>query len=376
MNMGGRLSGKWILGLFAFVGGLCGVQLLPRMQPEVWAQQPRTSTPPVVTDVVSVSDRFELVARRVLPAVVAVEARKSTGRKATEDAGSGIILRWPGRTDYVVLTNNHVVTGAEPGQILVTLSDGRLFRPRQVWADASTDVAVLSLETASPLPTAELADSDKVRVGQWVLAMGSPFGLNQSVTHGIISARSRGQISLGEKIRIKDFLQTDASINPGSSGGPLVNLNGEVIGMNTAIASPSGSSSGVAFSVPSNLCKRIVQELLDKGHVTRGYIGLQVSASFEPFEAAKLGLDRAWGAQVEAVIPGEPAAQAGIQAGDVILEMDNVEIRNENHFINEVSFLTPNKTVVLVVWRDRRKLALSVTVADWREAERRLRLTK
>jgi S1-C subfamily serine protease len=370
-----RIGWGWLLGISAVAGGLCGVPWLQQWQPTAQAQTSRgNSAPPVVTDLVAVGDRFELVARRVLPAVVSVEARKMGGKRATEDAGSGVIVRWPGRSDYLVLTNNHVVTGADPSSIIVTLSDGRLLRPKQVWADTPSDVAVLSLEGASDLPTAELGDSDRMRVGQWVLAMGSPFGLNQSVTHGIISARGRGQISLGDKIRIKDFLQTDASINPGSSGGPLVNLNGEVVGINTAIASPSGSSSGVAFSIPSNLIRRIGQELLDKGQVTRGYLGLQVSATFDPFDAAQLGLNRAWGAMVEAVIPGEPAAQAGLRAGDVILELDNIAIRNENHFINEVSFIAPGKTIVLVIWRDRRRQALSLTIADFKEAEQRLRL--
>src|SRR5437588_9895171 len=129
------------------------------------------------------------------------------------------------------------------------------------------------------LPSALLGDSDSVRVGQWVLAIGSPFGLNQTVTHGIISARERGQVSLGGSIRIKDFLQTDAAINPGSSGGPLFNLEGEVIGINTAIASHSGSNSGVAFSIPINLVKRVAKELLERGGVSRGYLGLQMAAS-------------------------------------------------------------------------------------------------
>ena len=167
-----------------------------------------------------------------------------------------------------------------------------------------------------------LGDSDQVRVGQWVLALGSPFGLNQTVTHGIISARERGQISLGNTIRIKDFLQTDAAINPGSSGGPLVNLDGEVIGINTAIASPSGSNSGVAFSIPINMVKRIANQLLEKGSVTRGYLGLQVAQSFEAADADRLGLTRAQGALVEKVYNDTPAATAGLRANDVVLEVD------------------------------------------------------
>src|SRR5262249_494405 len=157
---------------------------------------------------------------------------------------------------------------------------------------------------------------------------------NQTVTHGIISARERGQVSLGNTIRIKDFLQTDAAINPGSSGGPLVNLHGEVIGVNTAIASHSGSNSGVAFSIPINLVKRVVEQLLEKGNVSRGYLGMQLAQSFEPADAVRLGLDRVQGALVEAVYSGTPAASAGLRANDVVLQVDHVAVRNENHLIN------------------------------------------
>src|SRR5207253_4975166 len=141
--------------------------------------------------------------------------------------------------------------------------------------------AVLRLDVPG-LPTASLGNSDRCRIGQWVVAIGSPFGLNQSVTHGIISARERGQVSLGATIRIKDFLQTDAAINPGSSGGPLANLKGEVVGLNTAIASLSGSNSGVGFSIPINQVKRVAKHLLERGSVPRGYLGMQLAAAFEP----------------------------------------------------------------------------------------------
>src|SRR5262249_37623375 len=157
---------------------------------------------------------------------------------------------------------------------------------------------------------------------QWVLAFGSPFGLNQTVTHGILSARERSEVSLGSTIRIKEFLQTDAAINPGSSGGPLVNIDGEVIGINTAIASHSGSSSGVSFSIPINLVKRIGLQLLEKGVVTRGYLGIQLSKSFEPADAIRLGMNRAQGALIERVYSETPAAKAGLRPGDVIMEVD------------------------------------------------------
>src|SRR5262249_15528795 len=188
------------------------------------------------------------------------------GTKPLEESGSGVVIsgNFPGTT---ILTNNHVIAGALPQQITVSLADGRLYHPARVWADPESDVAVLRLDGVLGLPGLTLGDSDQVRVGQWVVAIGSPFGLNQTVTHGIISARERGEISLGNTIRIKDFLQTDAAINPGSSGGPLINLNGEVIGINTAIASHNGNNSGVAFSIPINLVKLVMRQLLEKGNV-------------------------------------------------------------------------------------------------------------
>src|SRR5262249_8384209 len=159
---------------------------------------------------------------------------------------------FPRMTGVVVVTNNHVVGIAEPSRVYVTLSDGRILQPSRIWADPESDISLLHLADET-LPTVEFADSERVRRGQWVLAFGSPFGLNQTVTHGIISATERGQINLGSTIRIKEFLQTDAAINPGSSGGPLVDLDGKVIGINTAIASKSGDNSGVSFSIPANL---------------------------------------------------------------------------------------------------------------------------
>src|SRR5262245_31126886 len=185
------------------------------------------------------SERFEAIAARVGPSVVSVEAIKpakpatpSAKSRPVEESGSGVILKLDGRSGYYVLTNNHVITQARNDQITVHLADGRVFHPSQVWADPESDIALLSLDKATNLPTATLGNSDHAKVGRWVLAIGSPFGLNQSVSHGIISARDRGQVSLGNTIRIKEFLQTDAAINPGSSGGPLVDLNGEVIGIN------------------------------------------------------------------------------------------------------------------------------------------------
>jgi S1-C subfamily serine protease len=261
-------------------------------------------------------------------------------------------------------------------QISIGLADGRVLRPAQIWADPESDIAVLRLDGVDDLPVAALGNSDQMRVGQWVLAIGSPFGLNQTVTHGIISARERGQVSLGSTIRIKDFLQTDAAINPGSSGGPLVNLDGEVIGLNTAIASQNGGSSGVAFSIPINLVKRVMQQLLEKGSVSRGYLGVQLAGSFEPADALRLGLQKAQGARVEAIYPDTPAAAAGLRANDVLLQVDGQSVRNENQLINYISDLSPGQKVRLQVWRERKMVAVDATVGDWSQAQSRFRAAR
>jgi S1-C subfamily serine protease len=371
-----RLVVLLFLGACAFGGGLIGANLGPGMLARGLAQSRSVVLPAPGTDVIQLGDRFEFVARRVAPAVVAVEASKpgsSSKSRPVEESGSGVIVRMEGRPGYYVLTNNHVVAQARPEQIGINLADGRLLRPVQAWADPETDVALLRVEGVAELPTAMLGNSDQVRVGQWVLAIGNPFGLTQTVTHGIISARERGQISLGSTIRIKDFLQTDAAINPGSSGGPLVNLEGEVIGLNTAIASQSGGSSGVAFSIPINRVKQVTAQLLEKGAVSRGYLGVQLAGSFEPADALKLGLPRAQGARVETVYPDTPAAVAGLRANDVLLEIDGQAIRNDNQLINYVSELAPGRKVRLNVWRDRRLLTVEAVVGDWARAQQRFR---
>jgi S1-C subfamily serine protease len=368
-----RIATLMFLGMCAFFGSGVAVTLAPRFEAPAVAQG-QTLGP---GEAAKLSDRFELVARQVAPAVVAVEASKPAAgnakAKPVEESGSGVIIRAEGQRYFLVLTNNHVVAQAAPEQITISLADGRLFRPGQVWADPESDIALLRLDTSTSLPAANLGDSDQVRVGQWVLAIGSPFGLNQTVTHGIISARERGQVSLGSTIRIKDFLQTDAAINPGSSGGPLVNLDGEVIGINTAIASQNGNNSGVAFSIPINLVKRVMRQLLEKGSVARGYLGLQLAPLFEPADAFKLGLDRTQGALVETVYADTPAAAAGLRTSDVILQVDNTPIRNENHLINHISSLTPGQRVRLQVWREQKLMTLEAVVGDWSRAQSRFR---
>ncbi len=365
-----RFASPLFLGLCCFLGAAAGTVLLARGLPFVVGQ-------PGHAEVDRTSERFQQVARRLAPSVVSIEAVKPPVRdnpksKATEESGSGVLVRLPKHKGTFVITNNHVVNAAAPEQITVSLADNRIMKPSRVWADPESDIALLLLD-ADNLPAATLGDSDTAHVGQWVLAFGSPFGLNQTVTHGIVSARERSEVSLGSTIRIKEFLQTDAAINPGSSGGPLVNLDGEVIGINTAIASHSGSASGVAFSIPINLVRRVSTQLLEKGAVTRGYLGLQLAKSFEAADALKLGLDRAQGALVEKVYPDTPAAQAGLRPGDVVLEVDRVAVRNDNHFIGLISGLPVGQRVRLRVWRDRGAGDLEAVVGDWSKGQTQIR---
>jgi len=360
----------------AFVGGAT-VEILLHARTIAAAQRP--PLPPLPRSVAAEGEkttaqtlavRFQAVIKQLGPSVVAVDAVKppsgdpSAKGKPVEESGSGVLVKFRGVSGTVAITNNHVVGAAEPAKVFVTLADGRILQPSRIWADPESDISLLRLDDET-LPTVELADSDKVRRGEWVLAFGSPFGLNQTVTHGIISATDRGQINLGSTIRIKEFLQTDAAINPGSSGGPLVGLDGKIIGINTAIASKSGDNSGVSFSIPANMVKRIATQLIEKGVVSRGYLGVQLASTLEPAEALRLGLTRVSGALVEIVHNGTPAEAAGLKAGDVILKLEDVALRDENHLINLISTLPPGQKVRLVVWRDRSSQSSVVTIGEY-----------
>lgn len=364
-----------LVGSGAFLGG-AAVEVLVRSPAPATAGGP--PLPPAPVHLVAaegppqqaLSDRFQATIAKVSPAVVAVDAihppqsDPTAKGKAVEESGSGVMVRFPGVSGVVVITNNHVVGAAEPSKVFVTLSDGRIVQPSRIWADAESDISLLQLADDT-LPTVELGDSDKVRRGQWVLAFGSPFGLNQTVTHGIISATDRGQINLGSTIRIKEFLQTDAAINPGSSGGPLVDLDGRIVGINTAIASKSGDNSGVSFSIPANLVKRIASQLIERGAVTRGYLGVQLANALEPAEALRLGLGRVSGALVEIVHPATPASAGGLRPGDVILRLEEIALRDENHLINLISALPPGQKVIFTVWRDRKAQTVQVTIGEY-----------
>lgn len=366
------------LGLCSMVGG--SLMMLPLRYVNLANAQSQGRQDLTRNDLEKLGNLFETIAARVSPAVVAVEAAypartqdaNAAANRVVEESGSGFVIAVPGYSGRYVVTNNHVVAYARADQITLRLNDGKIIRPERVWTDPETDIALLGLpKSAENIAAAPLGNSDSARVGQWVLAIGSPFGLNQTVTHGIVSARERGEVSLGSTIRIKDFLQTDAAINPGSSGGPLVDMRGEIIGINTAIASHSGTNSGVAFSIPINLVKRITRQLLENGTVSRGYLGMQLARSFEPADALRLGLDRVQGAWVERVYPETPASEAGLRVNDVVLKVEDVSIRNENHLINLISKLPAGQRVRLYVWRQQQMITLPAVIGDWNAAQSR-----
>lgn len=315
-----------------------------------------------------VNRTFEMVARVVSPAVVHIVAQK-TGRldesakvRNYEETGSGVIVHGEGVAGLFVLTNNHVVENAKPSRISVKLLDGRAIHPDQVWYDVKADIAVMGLGRGD-LPAARLGNSDDLAVGDWVLALGSPFGLTHSVSQGIISARGRHMDELTD-VENQDFLQTDAAINPGNSGGPLVNMKGEVIGINNSIASNGGGNEGVGFSIPINLARWIMNQLLTKGRVSRGALGIDLHPIFRAEDAVALGLDRPHGAWVGKVYPGSPAFLGGLHDGDVVLRYQGVDVQDLNHLINMVSMSSIGQGADLEVWRDRRRYRLRITIGD------------
>jgi serine protease Do len=306
------------------------------------------------------------VVRLVTPTVVHIEAEKSSSqdgrfsRRSVEEAGSGVVIRHG--TGYYVLTNRHVINDSLLGQIKIKLADGRIIHPKQVWTDRGTDVAIMEVNVENLVP-ARLGDSDQLEIGDFVLAVGSPFGLSHSVTYGIISAKGRRDLKLGDgSVKYQNFLQTDAAINPGNSGGPLLNLRGEVIGINTAIASSSGGSEGIGFSIPIKMVMTIASQLIEQGNVVRAYLGVRLDSRFDAQRATAAGLSRPSGALVSAVTPNSPAAKADLRQGDVVLRVNNVTVEDDAHLVNLVSLTAVGETVSLVVFRKGATLAVKVRV--------------
>ncbi len=301
------------------------------------------------------------VVRLVKPSVVHIEA--ASRQRSVEEAGGGVIMKMDEK--FFVLTNRHVVKDSDLRSIKIKLADGRRLHPIKSWDDPGTDIAILQI-SANDLSPARLGDSDKAEIGDFVLAVGSPFGLSHSVTFGIISAKGRRDLQLGDdRVRFQDFIQTDAAINPGNSGGPLANLHGEIIGINTAIASNSGGNEGIGFTIPINIVRIIAKQLISQGRVSRAYLGVHLSRDFDPLRSAnRLGLPRPAGALVSGITPNSPAQSADLQTDDVIIQVNGRWVDNDDHLINQVSLMPVGQRVELGIVRDGKVVEVTVRVGD------------
>ncbi len=292
------------------------------------------------------------------------KGQDATPRKVTA-LGSGFIIDPSG----LVVTNNHVIDDAD--QITVILHDEQAFKAKIVGRDTKADLALLKIEVPTKLPFVQFGDSDTARVGDWVIAIGNPFGLGGTVTAGIVSARAR-DINAGP---YDDFIQTDASINKGNSGGPLFNMKGEVVGINTAIFSPSGGSIGIGFSIPSNEAKPVLADLQKYGKTRRGWLGVRIQ-SVTPDIADSLGLKEQKGALVAGMTANGPAEKAGIKTGDVILTFDGKPVEDMRHLPRIVAETGIDKEVDVQVWRGGKMTALKVKVGELPEEEQTAEATK
>jgi len=267
--------------------------------------------------------------------------------------GSGVVVS----ADGYILTNNHVVDSAT--EVTVKLFDNHEYKASVVGTDAKTDLAVLKIE-ASDLTPAKMGNSDALQVGDWVVAVGNPFGLDQTVTTGIVSAKGRSQVGIAD---YEDFIQTDAAINPGNSGGPLLNLAGEVIGINTAIVSGSGSSSGIGFAIPSKMATDVMDQILDHGKVIRGWLGVGIQGLTEDLSKS-FGFHGSDGVLVTSVSGGSPAEKAGLEEEDIIVRFNGQPVRNVGDLRNQVAAIAPDTEVPLTVFRQGATRELRVQIGE------------
>jgi len=351
----------------------------------------------VIPDPVSLSNAFSQIAANLGPAVVNISTeaapeapvRSNRGNRNNQDPrqndpfdlfnffgnpdvpdrnekvrslGTGFIVDKAG----FILTNHHVVDKAT--KITVRLEDKSEYQAKVIGSDDDTDLAVIKIDVGRDLVVAKLGNSDAVKVGDWVLAIGSPFTLDHTVTHGIISAKGRDQLPGETQTKgFQPFLQTDAAINPGNSGGPLVNMAGEVIGINTAIISETRQSAGLGFALPSNVAVKVYNQLVQGGKVTRGGIGIQYTSSQEAKDCRALGLQPQCGVIIQSVQPGGPAAKAGLRALDVIEEIDGVKTPNGSALLNVVADSSIGKTIHVRVNRDGKEMTIPVMIVDRQE---------
>lgn len=335
---------------------------------------------------------FTEVAKKVIPAVVSVKVEKSMPdnlqqynqspfgddffdhffgprfrkpmprQRKQMGQGSGFIIS----NDGYILTNNHVVGGAD--KITITLNDSREFEAKLIGTDPSTDVAIIKID-GKDLPIIELGDSDKLEIGEWAIAVGNPFGLNASVTVGVVSAKGRSELGITGRGGYEDFIQTDAAINPGNSGGPLLNIDGKAVGLNTAIFSQSGGYMGIGFAIPINLAENVKDQLVKFGKVERGFIGIYMDQNDITSELAELfGLKENHGVIITDVIPGSPAEEAGLKADDVIIELNGKKIKNYLTFRNAIAMLKPGTKIKLKIFRDGKEENVKLKIGSQTQA--------
>lgn len=354
-------------------GALQGGGPAAQVAPAASARTTAAAPPPI--------SRYSLapMLERVLPAVVNISTQSTVrlrrnpllddpffrrffglpempSERRTQSLGSGVIID---ASEGLILTNHHVVDGAD--EITVTLRDRRSLPAKLVGADPDTDLALLKIE-ADGLVALQLADSDRLRVGDFVVAIGNPFGLGQTVTYGIVSALGRTGLGIEG---YENFIQTDAPINPGNSGGALVTLEGDLVGINTAIVGPSGGNVGIGFAIPTNMARAIVAQLKEHGKVQRGQLGVLVQ-DLTPELSAAFNLEHGQGAVITRVLPGSPAEKAGLKAGDVVIEVDGRPIRSASDLRNRIGLVPLGKRVQLHVLRDGKALQVALQIKEYR----------
>ncbi len=370
------MSRHWSIAL-AFVFGFASCALILYwlgFQPPSQSRQlvlAALDAPARQTGSVPGADAVAQASARIEPAVVNIDTFMRSPRarrlgdffgpqEAMRGSGSGVIIS----PDGYIITNNHVVRGAD--EIVVSLADGRRFLGRIIGADEQSDLAVIKVN-ASGLPVAELGDSDKLRVGEWAIAVGNPLGLGSTVTVGVISALNRRRLPVEEGRYLEVAIQTDAAINQGNSGGALANIHGQLIGINTAIAAPPGGGSiGIGFAIPVNHVKKVVRDIIVQGGTvkrTRPWIGVYFDA-VRPSVMRRVGLPDPNGVVVEEVLPGSPADKAGLHADDVIRQFGDRPIRSTQELLEEIMNRRPGDRVQVRVWRGGKEVALNVVIGE------------
>ena len=375
-----------LIGLGIIIGVILVSQFSPDSVSPIHAEDIGANKAPVQTDqaVKQLNNAYRKVSEAVTPTVVTISVEIETTvsspfrdqfreffrffgepedeeeqKRRSEASGSGVIVS----SDGYIVTNNHVVENAIEGGITVTTSDRQVYKEAKlVGSDPLTDLALLKID-ADNLPTAHFAEMENVKVGDIVMAVGNPLGLNSTVTSGIISAIGRGSLNMWNRDRyaVEHYIQTDAAINPGNSGGGLYNLEGSLVGINTAIATRTGTYIGYGFAIPVDLVRAVINDLIDDGDIDRGYIGVSIRTVDEAVAKA-VGLEEIKGVLVHDILEDSPADNAGVEPGDVILRLDGKEVATSNELQSEIVFRRAGDKVKLTIWRDGKTIEKTVTL--------------